>query len=128
MALIFDIMVGCHIYNKAIVDDAYGTAQKRYSKGAAFNAAVIKNTETEAIVAEKQGVTEIYTVVTEQGFELDYHDIFKRDKEGDFFIVTGRAHDTEPPAMSTVKISKVQAEPWKVPDGVMIDEGNGGQT
>ena len=128
MALIFDIMVGCHIYNKAIVDDAYGTAQKRYSKGAAFNAALIKNTTTEAIVAEKQGVTEIYTVVTEQGFELDYHDVFKRDSDGVFFIVTGREHDTEPPAMSTVKISKVTAEPWKVPDGVIIDEGTGGET
>ena len=122
MALIFDIMVGCHIYNKAIVDDAYGTAQKQYSKGAAFNAAVIKNTSTEAIVAEKQGVTEIYTVVTEQGFELDYHDIFKRDSDGVFFMVTGRANDTEPPAMSTVKIVKCTAEPWKVPDGVIIND------
>lgn len=127
-AMIFDMMETCHIYNKAVVDDSYGSTTKTYTKGAAFNAAIIKNSSTEAIVAEKQGVTEIYTVVTVQGFELDYHDVFRRQSDGAFFIVDSPAKDTEPPARSTVKIRKVTAEPWKIPDGVIVDEGDSGNS
>ena len=127
MALIYDMMVPCHLYNKAILDDAYGGNKTTYPKGASFEAAIIKNSSTEAIVAEKQGVAEIYTVVTKQGFELDYHDVFQRDSDKAFFLVTSRTPDSEAPARSTIKIGKVTAEPWKVPSGVIVDEGNSGE-
>ena len=115
MALIYEMMETCHLYNKAIVDDPYGSHSTTYTKGATFDAAVIKNSSTEAIVAEKQGVAEIYTVVTKQGFELDYHDVFRRISDGAIFRVTSRTTDSTAHPASTVKIARVTAERWVLP-------------
>ena len=127
MALIYDIMQKCHIIDTVTSDDAYGGGLKSYRVGASIDAAIIKNSTTEAIVAEKQGLTEIFTVVTRSGSLLDYHSIIRRDSDSEYFIITSREKDSEAPAQSTVQISKVTAERWKVPNGVIIDEGNSGE-
>lgn len=125
--LIFGIMDACHIIDKVTGDDIYGGSGIGYRKGASLNAAIIKNSTTEANVAEKQIATEFFTVVTNKGSLLDYHSIIRRDKDNEYFIITGREKDSEAPKQSTVQISKVNAERWKVPSGVVIDEGNSGQ-
>ena len=124
--MIFNIMDKCHIIDIVTSDDAYGGASKQYRVGASINAAIIKNSSTEAIVAEKQGVAELFTVVTKSGSMLDYHSIIRRDSDREYFIITSREKDSTAPAQSTIQISKVNAERWKVPNGVIIDEGNGG--
>ena len=126
--LIFGIMDACHIIDKVTDDDIYGGAGIGYRVGASLNAAIIKNNTTEAIVAEKQTATAYFTVVTNKGSLLDYHSIIRRDKDHEYFIITSREKDSEAPKQSTVQISKVNAERWKVPNGVIIDEGNGGQS
>ena len=128
MPMIFDIMDKCHIIDIVTSDDAFGSATKSYRVGASIDAAIIKNSTTEAIVAEKQGVEEIFTLVTHSGSMLDYHSIVRRDSDKEYFIVTSREVDSKAPAQSTVQISKVNAERWKVPNGVIIDEGNSGET
>lgn len=122
--MIFGIMDKCHIIDKVTNDDIYGGASIGYRKGASIDAAIIKNNTTEAVVAEKQGITEIFTVVTHKGSLLDYHSIIRRDKDNECFIITSREKDSEAPERSTIQISKVNAETWKVPSGVTIDEGN----
>lgn len=110
--LIFDIMDKCRIMNHIRADDPYGSSTDTWTEGTAFDAAIIKNSTTEAIVAEKQGITEIFTVVTKKGFVLDYHDVFKRVSDGQVFRVTSNVTDSEAPNASTVKIAKVTAEKW----------------
>ena len=127
VTLIQNIMDKCHLIDIVTSDDAYGSARKSYRVGASIDAAIIKNSTTEAIVAEKQGITEIFTVVTNSGSMLDYHSIIRRDSDKEYFIITSREVDSKAPAQSTVQISKVNAERWKVPNGVIIDEGNSGE-
>ena len=67
-------------------------------------------------VAEKLGVTEVYTVVTAKGFGLAYHDVFRRNSDGQVFRVTGNQRDSEAPEASTVRIGKVSAERWELPN------------
>lgn len=124
--MIFEIMDDCHIIDKVTSADPYGGATVGYRKGAPIKAKIIKNSSTEAIVAEKQISTEFFTVVTRTGSLLDYHSIIRRDKDNEYFIITGREKDSEAPEQSTIQISKVNAERWKVPSGVTIDEGSGG--
>ena len=126
--MIFAIMDKCHIIETVTSDDAYGGAIKGYRVGDSIDAAIIKNSTTEAIVAEKQGASEFFTVVTESGSMLGYHSIIRRDSDQECFIVTSREKDSEAPAQSTIQISKVNAERWTVPNGVIIDEGNSGET
>ena len=111
-ALIIDLMESCCIMDKRTSDDALGGTKTIWTEGAPIDAAIIKNSSTEAIVAEKQGVEEIFTIVTLKSVMLDYHDVIKRLSDGELFQVTSRGKDSDAPEMSTVPIRKVTAERW----------------
>ena len=106
------MMEKCRILNHIREDDPYGSSTDTWQDGATFDAAIIKDSTTEAIVAEKQGITEIFTVVVKTGFVLDYHDVFRRLSDGQIFRVTSNVKDSEAPEASSVKIAKVTAEKW----------------
>lgn len=116
MTLIEEIMADCKIMNHIRVDDPYGGfEQDSWEEGASFRAAIIKEGSPEIVVAEQQGASEIFTIVTMKGFLLDYHDVFKRISDGAIFRVTGIEKDAEAPERSTVPIAKVKAERWVIP-------------
>lgn len=110
--LLDSMMEDCTILNRIRKDDPFGSYTETWEDGATFKAAIIKNSTTEAQIAEKQGIKELFTVVVEKGFDLDYHDSFKRDSDGQTFRVTSNITDSEAPEASTVKIAKVTAEKW----------------
>ena len=117
MAMIFDMMENCCLMVNSSADDPYGSTVKTgWHEGETFKAAVIKNNTTEAIVAEKQGITETFTVVFEKGLALGYHAVLKRLSDGQIFRVTSNAKDSEAPNASTIQIAKVTAEKWVIPD------------
>ena len=110
------MMEPCRILNHIREDDKYGSSVDYWSDGATFDAAVIKNSTTEATITERQGISEIYTFVTQRGFTLNYHDVFRRLSDGQIFRVTGSTKDSEAPLVSSVKIAKVTAEKWELPN------------
>ena len=112
---LFQMMDECRILNHTRVDDDFGGYKETWTEGASFQAAIAKNTSTEQIVAEKQGVSESFTVVVHQDFTLDYHDVFKRVSDNAIFRVTSRTVDSTAHPRSTVKIAKVTAERWVLP-------------
>lgn len=116
MSLLDSMMDKCRILNHIREDDAYGSTVDTWTDGATFDATIIKNTTTEAVIAEKQGITETFTIVTKKSFPLDYHDVFRRVSDGQIFRVTSNAKDSEAPAASTVQIAKVTAEKWVLPN------------
>lgn len=93
-------------------DDEYGSSIDYWTEGSRFLATIIKDSSTEAVVAEKQGISEIFTVVVKSGVILDYHDVFKRLSDGQIFRVTGTTRDSEAPKASSIRIAKVTAEKW----------------
>lgn len=116
LSLIESMMEECRILNHIREDDPYGSSVDYWSDGATFDATIIKNSTTEATIAERQGIKEIFTVVTKKGFPLDFHDVFRRLSDDQIFRVTSVTKDSEAPEASTVKISKVTAEKWVLPD------------
>lgn len=116
MSLLDSMMEKCIYINLSRVDDPYGSTVKRWTEGASFDATIIKNSSTEAVIAEKQGIKEIFTVVTSKTVHLGYHDVFKRVSDGQIFRVTSDAKDSEAPEASTVRITKVTAERWELDD------------
>lgn len=115
LSLLTQMMEECQILNHIRTDDDYGSSVDTWTDGSKFNAAIIKNSSTEAVIAERQGVNEIYTVVAPKSFPLDYHDVFKRLSDQQIFRVTGKTKDSEAPAASSVAIAKVTAEKWVLP-------------
>lgn len=112
MKLYESMMDDCVMLDKTSVPDELGGFTSVWKEGAAFKAAIIKNNTLDAKIAEKQGITEIYKVTVEKGIPLDFHDVFKRIKDGAIFRVTSNIVDSESPSVSSFQIGQVDAERW----------------
>lgn len=115
MSLLESMMTDCTMLDRTTVSDGVFGFTTAYVDGAHFRATIIKDSSIEARVAEKQGVSEVYTVVTAKGTALQYHDAFRRESDGQVFRVTSIQRDSEAPEASSVQIGKVSAERWEIP-------------
>ena len=114
MSLIDVMMEDCVMLDKRTVSDGLGGFSYEWVEGAPFRAAIVKNTTLEARIAEKQGVTELYTVTVDKGLVLQYHDVFRRASDGLTFRVTSNIRDSETPTVATFQIGQVTAERWEL--------------
>lgn len=113
MARLFEnMMVPCVMVEKKRVPDGQGGTTTEWTDGAEFMAAVIKNDTLAAIVAEKQGVTEVYKVTTKPGVGLEFHEVFRRVSDGATFRVTSNATDSQTPNVASFAFEQVTAERW----------------
>jgi len=117
MSLLSDQMENCILIDKQTQSDGYGGYITTWVEGADFSAAVILDSSIEARMAEKQGVTALYTVTTQKAMNLQYHDVFKRTRDGKIFRVTSDGDDKLTPASATLNMRQVSAEEWSLPNG-----------
>lgn len=111
-----DLFEECTLIDRRTVPDGMGGFVKEWVDGATFQAAVTKDDSLEARVAEKQGVTEVYTVTVNQGIDLDFHDVFRRSSDGLIYRITSNTKDMQSPPRATFKIATARAERWELPD------------
>ena len=112
MNLLESMMERCTMLDKITSGDGVLGRVTRWQDGAQFMATIIKDNSSEAVIAEQQGVNELFTVVTAKGTGLEYHDVFRRESDGSIFRVTSNQLDSEAPNASTLKYGKVTAERW----------------
>ena len=112
MSLIDEMKEDCVMLDKRTVPDGLGGFTYEWTEGAAFRAAVTKDSSLAARVAEKQGVTELYTVTVDKGITLQFHDVFRRESDGYVFRVTSNVTDSQTPERATFQIGQVTAERW----------------
>lgn len=110
--LIEEFKVDCVMMDKTSVSDGIGGFTHVWKEGAEFRAAITKDNTTEGRVAEKEGVTEVYTVTVDKTVRLEYHDVFKRVSDGAIFRVTSNITDSETPKVATFSFGQVSAERW----------------
>lgn len=113
--LVANFMVQCTMLEKKRVPDGQGGFTTGWADAGPFMAAIVKDNTLAARVAEKQGVTEVYTVTTASGVGLEYHDVFRRDSDKAIFRVTSNADDSRPPDAATFSFEQVSAERWELP-------------
>lgn len=114
MSLLSDAMDECLMLDKTTTPDGYGGIKTTYVSGASFTAAVVFDTSIEARVADKQGVTSLYTVTTPKGIVLQYHDVFKRLRDNKVFRVTSDGDDKYTPKTATLDMRQVTAEEFTI--------------
>lgn len=114
MSLLSDAMDECLMLDKTTTPDGYGGIETTYVSGASFMAAVVFDTSIEARVADKQGVTSLYTVTTPKSIVLQYHDIFKRLRDNKIFRVTSDGDDKYTPKTATLDMRQVTAEEFTI--------------
>ena len=100
--------------DKTTIPDGLGGIITQWVEGAPFSAAIVKDSSLDARVAEKSGVTEVYTITVKKGLQLKYHDVFKRLKDGTTYRVTSNIKDKETPVVSSFQIGQVIAERWEL--------------
>lgn len=116
MSLLTEQMEECVMLDKTTAPDGYGGYVSRYVDGASFTAAITFDTSMEARVADRQGVTSMYTVTTGKEMTLEYHDVFRRIDDGKIFRVTSDGDDKHTPASASLNMRQVTAEEWELPN------------
>ena len=115
MSLLSDAMETCVFIDKRTEPDGYGGIITAYEEGASFEAAIVFDTSIQARTAEKQGVTSLYTITTSRSLTLQYHDIFKRVRDGKMFRVTSDGDDKFTPYSTKLDMRQVTAEEIELP-------------
>lgn len=121
MSLLDEIKDTCTMIDRRTVPDPAGGFEYVWVDGASFEATIIKDQSLEARIAEKDGLKQVYTVVVNKGAPLVFHDVFRREKDGQVFRVTSNIKDSEAPMRSTIQIGKVTAEEYPLPDPNEVD-------
>ena len=114
MNLIDDYKDECVMLEKKRTPDGAGGFYTEWTEGVEFLAAVTFNSSLEARIAEKQGVSSVYTITTAKNITLDYHDVIKRKRDGKIFRVTSDGDDVVTPARASFQIAQVNAEEWSI--------------
>lgn len=114
MSLLSEAMESCTMQDKTTVADGYGGVITVYNDGAKFDAAIVLDNSMQARAAEQQGVKALYTVTTNKSINLQFHDIFRRNRDGKIFRVTSDGDDDKTPASAYLNMRQVSAEEWSL--------------
>ena len=115
MSLLTQAFEPCTMLDRTTTDDGYGGIKTVWSDGAGFNAAAVLDNSIQARMAEKEGVTALYTVTTGREINLQFHDVFRRERDGKVFRVTSDGDDKLTPRSTRLNMRQVSAEEWEVP-------------
>lgn len=98
---------------REVSDGEGGASGGAWCAGARFDAALTLDSASEDRVAEKQGQAQTWTVTT--GHRLGFHDVFRRESDGQAFRVTSVLDAA--PSVATFGFKQYRAEAWEVPHG-----------
>lgn len=114
MSLLAEAMEKCVMMDKVTASDGMGGFETTWSEGAEFESAIVFDTSMESRTADKLGVTSLYTITTKKNVLLNYHDVFKRIRDGKIFRVTSDGDDKFTPESATLNMRQVTAEEWRL--------------
>ena len=112
MSLLTQAMEDVVMLEKKRIPDGEGGFTTDWADGVQFKAAITFNSSLEAKVAEKQGVTSLYSVICPINAKLEYHDVIRRLRDGKIFRITSDGDDEITPDSATFQFAKVSAEEW----------------
>lgn len=116
MSLLEATKEDCVMLDRRSGSDGYGGIAYHWEEGAEFSASIAFDTSIEAVTAQAAGATSLYTVLTDRGINLQYHDVFRRKSDGKTFRVTSDGDDDKTPNTAGLKLRRVRAEEWVIPD------------
>ena len=102
------------IMDRRTVADGLGAYRSYWEEGAEISAVCVLDTSTQARTAEKQGVTELYTITTEKAVCLEYHDVIRRLSDGAIFRITSNGNDKKTPNSASINMRQTSAEKWEL--------------
>ena len=114
MALIDCMMVPCVFMVQERTPDVSGGYNSTWTEGKRFNAAIIRDSSTEAQIADATGTVDVYTVTVSRSVHLEYHAVIKRLSDGKTFRITSDNADKRTPLCTALDIAQSTAESWRL--------------
>lgn len=115
MALIDDFSRSCVIMEKSRVSDGEGGYITTWTEGAEFINHQSIDTSMEARIAEKQGVTSVYSALVDTAVPIEYGDYFKDKENGNVYRVTSRPEEKIAPKSASFNLKYFTAERTELP-------------
>lgn len=103
------------IINKTIVPDGLGGVKTEWVDGAVIEMAESFDNSVEMKIAEKQGVTAVYSFLAKNNIVLDYHTVLRRNDDSVTFRITSKSEDLKTPESSPLEARKYDAELFTIP-------------
>lgn len=114
MSLLTEAMEEVSLLDKWRSPDGEGGFVTNWFDSVKFKAAITFDASMESRIAEKQGVSSRYTITTNKGAKLAYHDVIRRLSDGKTFRVTSDGDDVKTPARASFQVLQVTAEEWSI--------------
>ncbi len=115
MSLLDDFARPCVLMEKSRVPDGAGGYITTWVEGAEFQNYQALDTSMEARIAEKQGVTSVYSALVPKSLPIEYNDAFKDLSTGLTYRVTSNPDDKQAPKSSSLDLKFFTAERWGLP-------------
>ena len=112
--LIDCMMTDCVFMEKKQEPDGSGGQKTTWEDGEPLRAAIIRDTSTEARIAEAAGAEEAYTVSVSRSVRLEYHAVIKRLSDGKTFRITSDNAGKRTPVCTALDIAQSTAEAWRL--------------
>ena len=112
--LIDCMMVPCVFMEKKSEPDGSGGNKTKWEDGEPLMAAIVRDTSTEARIAEAAGTVDVYTVTVSRSVHLKYHDVIKRLSDGKTFRIISDNADKQTPLCTALDIAQSSAEAWRL--------------
>lgn len=105
----------CVLYTKQVSGDGQGGYVTEWVDSVQFDCWFELDTSTTGAIAEKQGVTSLYTIYVRKDIPISPLDAFRRLSDGAVFRVTSDGTDKKTPAISAINGRQFKAERWVLP-------------
>lgn len=103
-----------NVLNFTIVDDPLGGYSKSYSIGATFEGVLTLDDSINAQLAEKNGVTGVYTLTTDKEFRLPWHTVFCEDGNTNKAYRVTTKDENSTPNTTPLNLRQVRAEEYDI--------------
>lgn len=115
MSLLDDFARPCVLLEKTRQPDGEGGYIVTWSEGAEFTNYQSMDTSMEARIAEKQGVTSVYSALVNKSVPVEYNDYFKDKTTGLIYRVTSNPEEKEAPKSASFSLKYFTAERTELP-------------
>ena len=112
--LIDCMMESCVFMVQKTEPDGSGGSNTTWVEGEPLMAAIIRDTSTEARIAEAAGTVDVYTVTVSRSVHLKYHAVIKRLSDGKTFSITSDNAEKKTPLCTALDIAQSSAEAWRL--------------
>lgn len=115
MMLLNDFAGTCVLMEKSRTPDGAGGYFVEWVEGIEFIIYKSLDTTMEARVAEKQGVTSVYSALVDQSVPIEYGDYFKDRETGAVYRVTSRPEERKAPKSASFTLKYFTMERTELP-------------